>query len=636
MSSHQGSRRFSKRGGKFTRSQLEIVRKYLQTKENPDRHSLLNAKFEWDSSSDGPLVRFKTACKRLCLNDENMLIHITGKIVIPVEEFISTIQRAHKGEKEDEHLHFSGTLKRLSETYTIGRRTYGMNKKLIEAVVKSCNSGLCWKEKKNKRKREYEDTVKRFTRKCFIMGEPTVVSSQIQNEQEVTKHIQGETNDNSQACDPSTSSTNVNGKVKKNEKYKVKLKKKKKILVNKLPSLVQKSTTVTASTATSNKSDIISIGPFPVSVLKNGTDTGQYQLGLLLPVVSQQGTMSQNTATTGNTGNMRSLCIPVMNVSSAPGVSGVTGKVASSVNESGNIAKTINLSQMQFSTLLQNMAKNSQTDAMNKVSTLSKSNDEITHQPNMVIKVPLEKGNSSLKLTLKQKLQVQSKEISQSPSKEEPPQKKTKIVKISTDGKVFTCTDMKPANEENINKSENDDVIIVDGNKTDENNNLNGNSSLSQSIELDEDWSDENFQALEYVKNSGMYKSCLKALCSLDTEDFETVMDRMGANVFSEEPNPFVKSYHPVTDPPYPHIWYFYHEISQEKNIFSRMMIVMKDIRIDMMRSLMQELLAHDRLKRKITYMESLIKKNKVYLDMCAAKSFKRNRKKRQKDKLTK
>ncbi|XP_063440333.1 uncharacterized protein LOC134721335 isoform X1 [Mytilus trossulus] len=631
MSSHPGCRRFSKRGGKFTRQQLEIVTNYLQTKENPDRHSLLNANFGWDSSSDGPLVRLKTACKRLSLNNENMLIHITGKNVIPVEEFISTIQRAHKGEKEDEHLHFSETLKRLSENYTIGRRTYGMSKKLIEAVVKSCNSGLCWKKKKKKRKREYEETVKRFTRKCLAMGE-TTVSGQIENEQDVTKQIQGETNENSQAYEPSTSSTDINGKAKK-PKNKVKLKKKKKIPVNKLPSLVQmtqKSTTVTASNATSNKSEIISIGPFPVSVLKNGTNTGQYQLGLLLPVVSQQGTMSQNTTTTGQTGNTKSLCIPVVNVSSAPGVSGTTGKVASNVNVSGNITKTINLSQMQFSTLLQSMAKNSQTD-MNKVSISSKLNDETTHQPNMGINVPLEKGRSSLKLTFKQKLQVQSKEISHSPSKDEPPQKKTKIVKISTEGKVNTCTDKKTANEENMNKSENDDVIIVDDKKTDENNNLNDNNSQSQSIELDEDWSDDSFQALEYVKNSGMYKSCLKALCSLGTEDFETVMDRMDANIFSEGQNPFVPSYYPVTDPPYSHIWYFYREICQEKNIFSRMIIVMKDIRIDMMRSLMQELLAHDRLKRKITYMESLIKKNKVYLDMCAAKSFKRNRKKRKK-----
>lgn len=41
----------------------------------------------------------------------------------------------------------------LSEMFTVGKRTYGMSKKLIEVVVKACNTGSCWKEKKTKKKK---------------------------------------------------------------------------------------------------------------------------------------------------------------------------------------------------------------------------------------------------------------------------------------------------------------------------------------------------------------------------------------------------------------------------------------------------------------------------------------------------
>ena len=40
----------------------------------------------------------------------------------------------------------------LTEMFTVGKRTYGMSKKLIEAVVKACNTGSC-KEKKTKKKK---------------------------------------------------------------------------------------------------------------------------------------------------------------------------------------------------------------------------------------------------------------------------------------------------------------------------------------------------------------------------------------------------------------------------------------------------------------------------------------------------
>ena len=82
---------------------------------------------------------------------------------------------------------------------------------------------------------------------------------------------------------------------------------------------------------------------------------------------------------------------------------------------------------------------------------------------------------------------------------------------------------------------------------------------MDDSLEIEDDWSSKNHKAMEYVKNSGIYRNCLKALCGLQMEEFETLMDRMHNNVYSEGPKPFIVQFHMMLDPPYPHIWYFYH-----------------------------------------------------------------------------
>lgn len=118
-------RQKSKRGGTFTREQLEIMKDYLKTKKFPNRSKLLQAKFPLDSVLKEPKPLFLAACRRLMLSGES-LCHVKGnRVVIPMEEFVSKIKEAHEGDyKELLHLNYLETLMKvhfLSKFYTAKR-----------------------------------------------------------------------------------------------------------------------------------------------------------------------------------------------------------------------------------------------------------------------------------------------------------------------------------------------------------------------------------------------------------------------------------------------------------------------------------------------------------------------------------
>ena len=106
MSSDQ--KHVKKRGGTFTRKQLTIIQQYLQTGELPYNESLLDISFMSNDQSG----RFKAICRRLILVDDKVT-HVSGKTIIPKEDFICEIGKAHKGETGEPHLNFEKTLKKV-------------------------------------------------------------------------------------------------------------------------------------------------------------------------------------------------------------------------------------------------------------------------------------------------------------------------------------------------------------------------------------------------------------------------------------------------------------------------------------------------------------------------------------------
>ena len=100
------------RGGAFTCSQIEIIRKYLQTRIMPPVETMYDADFACDNSSLGVHGRLKSASRRLYLSGDK-LIHVTGKAVIPMEEFITEITKVHEGDVGEAHLNFQETLDKV-------------------------------------------------------------------------------------------------------------------------------------------------------------------------------------------------------------------------------------------------------------------------------------------------------------------------------------------------------------------------------------------------------------------------------------------------------------------------------------------------------------------------------------------
>ena len=109
MSSDQ--KHVKKRGGTFSRKQLTIIQQYLQTGELPSKESLLDI----SCLSNGRSGRFKTICRRFILVDDKVT-HVSGKCVVPKEDFICEIAKAHKGETGEPHLNFEKTLKKVLYT----------------------------------------------------------------------------------------------------------------------------------------------------------------------------------------------------------------------------------------------------------------------------------------------------------------------------------------------------------------------------------------------------------------------------------------------------------------------------------------------------------------------------------------
>ncbi|XP_069114781.1 uncharacterized protein [Argopecten irradians] len=65
---------------------------------------------------------------------------------------------------------------------------------------------------------------------------------------------------------------------------------------------------------------------------------------------------------------------------------------------------------------------------------------------------------------------------------------------------------------------------------------------------------------------------------------------------------------------PQPHIWHNYEDISSQQHCFRRLLPVFQDMKLDIMRSVMRDHSATERLKKKIAYGESLIYQFRQYL----------------------
>lgn len=335
---------------------------------------------------------------------------------------------------------------------------------------------------------------------------------------------------------------------------------------------------ITTPTVTTNKPETITIGPFSVSVVKSVSCGSQYQL--ILPVLNQQLTSPQNTVYTNTT--VLKLPITCRNISPASNISGLVQHETPGVN--GNVTGNTTIIpplpvNMSFTTLLQSMARNSIASSNTQISTStwnppapteklqdrspSSTNcisDNSLKPPDMIINIPVDTGKTpALKVLLKQAIKNQSVKSSRSTtSTQEPPKKKSKTVKqiLECENKLGTVNTSK----ERVVKEDGDCFIVATegGDKDNSNNNCNDSKScIDDHLEFDENWSDEDYKALELIKNCGIYRNCLKSLTELSTEDFNMVIDRMMTNIFSEGTNSYGVPFSTMTDLPHPHIWYF-------------------------------------------------------------------------------
>jgi hypothetical protein len=415
--------------------------------------------------------------------------------------------------------------------------------------------------------------VKKYARKCSVnKSASTAVKNNVENvktkmTKAAGKKVKKHAPNKGKSTELAHTIIKCGPKIKKDKK------------MSTLVQMLNKPVVTTPSTVTTSQPDTITIGPFPVSVVKSVSGSSQYQL--VLPILNQQLTSSQNTVYTNTT--VLKLPITCMNISTASNISGLVQHETPGVNGSltGNTTKIPPLPvNMSFTTLLQSVARNSLASSNTQISSSTCNlpapteklqdrsppstnciSDNSLKPPDMIINIPVDTGKTpSLKVLLKQAIKNQSIKYSRSAtSTQEPPKKKSKTVKqiLKCKNKLETVNTSK----ERVVKEDGDCFFVTkeggDNDKSNNNCSHDSKSCIDDNREFDEDWSDEDYKALELIKNCGIYRNCLKCLTELPMEDFNMVMDRMTTNIFSEGPNPYSVPFSTVTDLPFPHLWYF-------------------------------------------------------------------------------
>ncbi|KAL3859517.1 hypothetical protein ACJMK2_009733 [Sinanodonta woodiana] len=101
----------------------------------------------------GGLYRVKEWAKRMGLDatGSQLFFKKNGKLIVPEERFEEVVRSIHRNPTNtSKHLNFQDTLTKLQESYTVGRRQFGISEDVIRHVIRTCREGPC--SKKGKRK----------------------------------------------------------------------------------------------------------------------------------------------------------------------------------------------------------------------------------------------------------------------------------------------------------------------------------------------------------------------------------------------------------------------------------------------------------------------------------------------------
>lgn len=86
----------------------------------------------------------RVLANRLSLDGQGRLVlHESGKIVLPYEHFANAVMLKHMTGPHGLHLSVEATVRAVVESYTIGRECFGMEKEFIIEVVQSCPNPAC-------------------------------------------------------------------------------------------------------------------------------------------------------------------------------------------------------------------------------------------------------------------------------------------------------------------------------------------------------------------------------------------------------------------------------------------------------------------------------------------------------------
>ncbi|KAK3581156.1 hypothetical protein CHS0354_024688 [Potamilus streckersoni] len=172
------------RCGTLNLNQYNLLLNYIKTGVCPYRGHVLQVGLydEGSRGKYGGLYRVKEWAKRMGLDatGSQLVFKKNGKLIVPEERFEEVVRSIHcNPTNTNKHLNFQDTLAKLQESYTVGRRQFGISEDVIRHVIRTCREGPC--SRKGKRKLiQPEQTQSDVDSKRVKHLSPTVDNSQSQ------------------------------------------------------------------------------------------------------------------------------------------------------------------------------------------------------------------------------------------------------------------------------------------------------------------------------------------------------------------------------------------------------------------------------------------------------------------------
>ncbi|KAL5022222.1 hypothetical protein ScPMuIL_001377 [Solemya velum] len=579
------------RCGALTSQQCQLFKDYLRTGQMPPDNLLSEAGLKDDPprSKLGRYGRFRGWASRMTLGTEGTLLFSkSGKIILPKELYTRSIRSAHKQNNDTgTHLTFSATLVKLHEKYTMGRRQFGMSDELVRQVVYSCKEGPC-SEKNKKMENSGEN-------QCFrnILHDIPL---------DLTKKRNGKTTMHQQ---PESTVHQVNTVTTSQQLIPVQMS------VIKATSKGLICSPVGQNTPTNPSYHLLyqdQQGKFQV--------TRFYSIVPPAPVVLAQAKTNVTSSTvksaTGSSSEIKSeLCRHLCNEddSVTPKVSKITATQIGIDDKVYTVGITPETQHTTTVTLAQTQNKKT-------ADTSTSTSVQARNKPSLV--------------TLPVQLQGVLKAIEQVlPTSTQTGCAKSFDVTFTIDNKgVLTKraddnTEGRGAEHPSLESG----VAMGDGSENCErkrkgnnanNSSISSKNSRKQSFKV-RDFDESSFSELVSTSNNSKHGNSTKKVSLDQTSALANQLLKNSnqdvAPSFNQEE--VLKMWSSLLEPgrvPYPGIWYDYHDLVAEDNCFRRLLGVIRNMRPDIMRCIVNDNMAYDRLKRKMAYAETLIRHYKNFI----------------------